>query len=76
MSPISPNLNVGLRDAAVTDEQPETEYALGHDVQHSIYQDLGVNRGLAGAVGKGPDTWAVSVMCSSEATSQSITHIG
>lgn len=56
MSPISTNLDVRLRDAAVADEEPETKDGLSEDVKHSVCENLRVNRRLTGTIGETPDT--------------------
>lgn len=55
MSPVSTDLDVRLRDAAVADEQPEPKDGLGEDVKNSICEDFRVNGRLAGTIGEAPN---------------------
>lgn len=56
LAPEATDLNVGLGDALVGEEEPGTEDGLGEDVKDGVGNDLLVNGGVAGAVGNTPDT--------------------
>lgn len=56
MGPEATKLDVGLWDARVGDEQPNTEDGLGEDVKNSVGQDLAVDRDVAATVSNTPDT--------------------
>lgn len=49
-------INVGLWEAGVGEEEPDAEYWLGEDVENSVGDDLTINGDGAGAVGNTPDT--------------------
>lgn len=55
VSPPTADFDVGLGDAAVAQEEPQTENRLGQYIEHSVGDDLAVNRSLAGTVGEAPD---------------------
>lgn len=56
LAPEAAELNVGLGDAGVGEEEPGTEDGLGEDVKDGVGDDLLVNIHVAGAVGNTPDT--------------------
>jgi len=56
LTPEAVDLNVGLRDALVGEEEPCTEDGLGEDVKDGVSDDLLVNGGVAGAISDTPDT--------------------
>ena len=56
LAPEATDLNVGLGDALVGEEEPGTEDGLGEDVKDGVGDDLLVNGGGAGAVSDTPDT--------------------
>lgn len=56
MSPPATNLNVRLGDAAVAQQKPQAKDRLGQDIEHGVRHNLTIDRCLAGAVGKAPDT--------------------
>jgi len=62
VGPESTEVNVGLGHALVAKEEPKTENRLSEDIENSVGDDLGVNAGLAGAVGDTPDTVKVLVI--------------
>jgi hypothetical protein len=56
LTPEATDLNVGLGDALVGEEEPCTEDGLGEDVKDSVGNDLLVNVHVAGAISDTPDT--------------------
>jgi hypothetical protein len=56
LTPEATDLNVGLGDALVGEEEPCTEDGLGEDVKDGVGNDLLVNVHVAGAIGDTPDT--------------------
>ena len=56
LAPEATDLNVGLGDALVGEEEPGTEDGLGEDVKDGVGDDLLVNGGGAGAISDTPDT--------------------
>lgn len=56
MGPPATELDVGLRDAAVAQEQPQTKDRLGQDIKDAVRQNLAIDGGLARAVGETPNT--------------------
>jgi len=56
LSPEATDLNVGLGDALVGEEEPCTEDGLGEDVKDGVGDDLLVNVHVAGAISDTPDT--------------------
>lgn len=56
LAPESTDVNVGLGDALVGEEEPGTEDGLGEDVKDGVGNDLLVNVHVAGAIGNTPDT--------------------
>lgn len=56
VSPPTTNVNVGLGNAAVAEEQPKTEDRLSKNVKDRICHDFAVDSDLAGTVGKAPNT--------------------
>lgn len=56
LAPEATDLNVGLGDALVGEEEPGTEDGLGEDVKDGVGDDLLVNGSVAGAVSNTPDT--------------------
>lgn len=62
LAPEAGDVDVGLRDAGVGDEQPQAEDGLGEDVEDGVGDDLAVDTDGAGAVSKAPDTGAVSML--------------
>lgn len=61
LAPESTDVNVGLGDALVGDEEPGTEDGFGEDVKDGVGNDLLVNVHVAGAIGDTPDAMKVSV---------------
>lgn len=55
VGPVPAEVDVGLADGPVRAQQPGAEDGLGQDVEHGVGDDLGVDRGAAGAVGDAPD---------------------
>ena len=64
MSPISIQDNIGFRDLAVANKQPETEHCRGADVENGVSNDFGIDRGLPCTFGNTPDTDTVSLITS------------
>lgn len=56
MSPISPEFNISLRDTAVGNKEPKTEYWLGKNVENGIENDLRVDAYLSGTICNAPNT--------------------
>lgn len=56
VGPPSTNLHVGFRDAAVTEQQPQTEDGLGQNVKYGVGQNLAIDTSLASTVGEAPHT--------------------
>ena len=56
LGPEATNVDVGLGDALVGEEEPCTEDGLSEDVKDGVGDDLLVNGGGAGAVSDTPDT--------------------
>jgi hypothetical protein len=56
LAPEATDLNVGLGDALVGEEEPCTEDGLGEDVEDGVGNDLLVNVHVAGAISDTPDT--------------------
>lgn len=55
LAPEATELNVGLGDGGVGEEEPGTEDGLGEDVKDGVGDDLLVNVHVAGAIGDTPD---------------------
>lgn len=55
LAPEATELDVGLGDALVGEEEPGAEDGLGEDVEDGVGDDLLVNVHVAGAVGDAPD---------------------
>lgn len=56
VGPEATKLNLSLRHALVSEEQPGTEDGLGEKVEDGVGNDLLVDRHLAGAIGNTPNT--------------------
>lgn len=56
MSPVAAELDIGLGDLAVGNEQPKAEDGLGEDIENGVEDDLGVDADLASTVGDTPYT--------------------
>lgn len=56
VGPVATNLCGDLGHGLVRDEEPCAEDDLGHDIEDSVGNDLGVNGDLASTVGDTPDT--------------------
>lgn len=61
LRPESTNVNVGLWDARVGEQEPCTEDGLGQDVEDGVGDDLLVNVKVAGSVSNAPDAAELSV---------------
>ena len=56
VGPESSQINIGLWDPGVGEEQPNTKDGFGQEVEHGIGDDFGVDRNLASTLGECPDT--------------------
>lgn len=56
VSPPSTNLHIGLRDATVTEQKPESEDWLGQNIKHSVRHNFTIDGRLAGTIGEAPHT--------------------
>lgn len=56
VGPEATDVDVGLRDAGVSEQQPGTKDRLGEDVENSVGDDLLVDAQIAAAIGNAPDT--------------------
>lgn len=71
LAPEATDLNVGLGDALVGEEEPGTEDGLGEDVEDSVGDDLLINGSVAGAIGDTPNArngvsyWLQSILLQS-----------
>lgn len=62
MCPVTTNLDIGLGDLGVAEQEPETEDGLGENVKNSVGNDFVVDRGLAGTVRNTPDTERIKIV--------------
>lgn len=58
--PEATDIDVGLGDLGVGEEEPGTEDWLGKNVQHGVGNNLAVNGELSAAVSNAPDDWVGS----------------
>jgi hypothetical protein len=75
VSPVAAELDIGLGDLAVGNEQPEAEDRLGEDIENGVKDDLGVDADLAGTIGDTPDT-DISLATIPNTSVHQETHIG
>lgn len=55
VGPPSAKVDIGLRDAAVAQEEPETKDRLSQNIEDGVGHDFAINTDLARPVGKTPD---------------------
>lgn len=63
VGPEATEIDVGLGDVGVGDQEPETEDGLGENVKNSVGNDLSINGELARAIGDTPNTTTISFVC-------------
>lgn len=56
IGPEAAEVNIGLTELSVGDDQPSTEDGLSKDVEDGVGDDLAINTNTAGTVSKAPDT--------------------
>ena len=76
VGPVATNVGADLRDALVRDEEPCAKDNLGHDIEDSVGNDLGVNRDLASTIGDTPDTGKESVKTRTEVQQINVHGVG
>ena len=63
VGPEATEIDVGLGDVGVGDQEPETEDGLVENVKNSVGNDLSINGELARAIGDTPNTTTISFVC-------------
>lgn len=66
VGPEAANVDVGLLHVHVGEEEPDAEDGLGEDIENSVGNDLGIDRGLARAVGDTPNAAISSAQVSGQ----------
>lgn len=56
MSPPTTDLNISLGNAAVAQQEPQSEDRFSQDVENSVRHDFTIDRGLASTIGETPHT--------------------
>lgn len=56
IGPEATEINVGLAELSVGDDQPSTEDGLSKNIKDGVGHDLAINTNTAGTVGEAPDT--------------------